>query len=45
LIDRNGNLGTSLSPDRGDGISNPNATVTVPATGSGSATLPILLDL
>jgi hypothetical protein len=46
LVDVAGGFGTtSLGPSAGDGVSDPSATTSVPASGQSSATLPIVYYL
>ncbi len=45
LLDVAGTFATTLTPAPGDGVSDPSASVTVPASGQGTATLPIVFYL
>ncbi len=45
ILDRNGNMAETGYPDAGDGVSVPNASITVAATGESSAAATIIVDL
>lgn len=45
LVDTAGTFKATLSPTHGDGLSNPGATVNVPATGQGTTTLPVVYSI
>ncbi len=45
VLDRNGNMGETGYPDAGDGVSLPNASITVAVAGETSASAMILVDL
>jgi hypothetical protein len=42
LLDISGGFSVTLAPEPGDGVSNPSASIVVPASGEGTATLPIV---
>jgi hypothetical protein len=45
VLDRNRNLGATLAPDHGDGVSVPNGAVTIGAEGVSAASIPVVISL
>ena len=45
VLDRDQNLGATFAPGTGDGVSLPNASITVTSEGPNTATIPIVVDL